>query len=287
MSGDEIAHAALRWRGGSLQDSHRVKSRCSCRSASIPCGLMWEREDEPPKARTPGDRAGARVGCACGRLESSEPRRPGEVHSFLGACGEAVATALAGGGLVADPRSCDADLGTCTTSLEICNTSSRLPKSGQTTSYGPGSDGAVQAGRALSYTDNGDGTITDNVTGLMWEKKDDSGGIHDKDNDYTWSGASYGAGTYLPDGTMFSTCDAERWQRLRGVHRLARPAGDCISSGGHLDLPACEGAFGETTSICLVVDRGRDGGAYCLAIRCPRQLQSDSRDRRGLSRRRR
>ncbi len=29
----------------------------------------------------------------------------------------------------------------------------------------------VQAGATLSYTDNGDGTITDNNTGLMWEKK--------------------------------------------------------------------------------------------------------------------
>jgi hypothetical protein len=62
----------------------------------------------------------------------------------------------------------------------------RLPASGQTTSYGPGSDGAVRAGTALSYTDNGDGTITDNNTGLMWEKKDASGGIHDQDNSYTW-----------------------------------------------------------------------------------------------------
>jgi hypothetical protein len=35
--------------------------------------------------------------------------------------------------------------------------------------------------------DNGDGTVTDNLTGLVWEKKDDAGGIHDKDNLYTWS----------------------------------------------------------------------------------------------------
>jgi len=72
--------------------------------------------------------------------------------------------------------------------------------SGQTTPYGPGSDGDVQAGAPLSYTDNGDGTITDNNTRLMWEKKDDSGGIHDQDNRYTWwGGVSEG---YLMDGTM-------------------------------------------------------------------------------------
>jgi len=37
------------------------------------------------------------------------------------------------------------------------------------------------------FVDNGDGTITDAMTRLTWEKKDDSGGIHDKDNTYTLS----------------------------------------------------------------------------------------------------
>jgi hypothetical protein len=63
--------------------------------------------------------------------------------------------------------------------------SAALPATGQTTSYGPGSDGDVQAG-ALSYTDNGDGTITDNNTGLMWEKKSDDGSIHDWNDLYSW-----------------------------------------------------------------------------------------------------
>jgi hypothetical protein len=45
-----------------------------------------------------------------------------------------------------------------------------FPATGQTTSYAPGDDGDVQAGAPLSYTDNGDGTITDNNTGRMWEK---------------------------------------------------------------------------------------------------------------------
>jgi hypothetical protein len=49
-------------------------------------------------------------------------------------------------------------------------------------------------------TDNGDGTISDAATGLMWEQKDDLGGVHDKDNLYTWSAT----GT-APDGTAFTT----------------------------------------------------------------------------------
>jgi hypothetical protein len=48
-----------------------------------------------------------------------------------------------------------------------------LPKTGQTTSYYPGDDGDLQKGVSCPvqrFTDNGDGTITDNLTGLMWEK---------------------------------------------------------------------------------------------------------------------
>ncbi len=74
-----------------------------------------------------------------------------------------------------------------------------LPATGQQTSYGPGSDGDVQAGAGLSYADNGDGTITDNNTGLMWEKKDDSGGVHDWDNTYTWGMETE---PYTMNGTM-------------------------------------------------------------------------------------
>ena len=64
-----------------------------------------------------------------------------------------------------------------------------LPATGQTTIYAAGDDGDIQAGAALSYTDNGDGTITDNNTGLMWEKKDDAGGDHDLDAIYLWADA--------------------------------------------------------------------------------------------------
>jgi hypothetical protein len=48
------------------------------------------------------------------------------------------------------------------------------------------------------YTDNGDQTVTDNLSGLVWEKKDTLGGIHDKLNTYSWS-----TGT-KEDGTTFT-----------------------------------------------------------------------------------
>ncbi len=40
-----------------------------------------------------------------------------------------------------------------------------------------------------SYTDNGNGTVADNVTGLMWEQKADDGGSRDKDTTHTWKDA--------------------------------------------------------------------------------------------------
>jgi hypothetical protein len=42
---------------------------------------------------------------------------------------------------------------------------------------------------AASYTDNGNGTVLDNLTGLMWEQKTDDSGSRDKDNTYTWRDA--------------------------------------------------------------------------------------------------
>src|SRR5262249_50972170 len=47
---------------------------------------------------------------------------------------------------------------------------------------GTGQDGEFQKGLDRAYVDNGDGTITDTRTGLMWEKQSDDGSIHDKDN---------------------------------------------------------------------------------------------------------
>lgn len=49
----------------------------------------------------------------------------------------------------------------------------QLPKTGQITSYATGDDGALQKGVAWPnprFTDNGNGTVTDNLTGLIWLK---------------------------------------------------------------------------------------------------------------------
>src|SRR5438477_607162 len=48
-------------------------------------------------------------------------------------------------------------------------------------------DGFVKAGGPLSYRDNGDGTISDLNTGLMWEKKSNDGSVHDVNKTFVWS----------------------------------------------------------------------------------------------------
>lgn len=48
---------------------------------------------------------------------------------------------------------------------------SPLPKTGQTISYAPGDDGDLQIGEAWPvprFTDDGDGTVIDQLTGLVW-----------------------------------------------------------------------------------------------------------------------
>ncbi|HYC53394.1 MAG TPA: DUF1566 domain-containing protein [Candidatus Binatia bacterium] len=81
-----------------------------------------------------------------------------------------------------------------------CGAAAQALTTGQTQSFGAGSDGDLEQGVPRSFTDNGDGTVTDAATGLMWEKKDQSGGIHDWGNTYTWT-----AGTNAFNGTVALT----------------------------------------------------------------------------------
>jgi len=74
-----------------------------------------------------------------------------------------------------------------------------LAVSGQVTTYGSASDGSLQVGAPPSFVDNGNGTISDLNTRLIWEKKDDTAGIHGRNNLYTW-GSTFPP--YTMDGTI-------------------------------------------------------------------------------------
>jgi hypothetical protein len=65
----------------------------------------------------------------------------------------------------------------------------------------PGDDGDLQLGAPLSFTDNGDGTITDDNTELMWEKKIAAAGIHNINATYNWADA---LGVFIP--TLNNRC---------------------------------------------------------------------------------
>ncbi len=143
------------------------------------------------------------------------------------------------GGCTAD--TCSADLATCNSNLASCQSATC---GNGVAEFGEDCDGqnlqgqtcqtrgftygklACSGGCAFDtskctnsrFVDNSDGTITDNETGLMWEKKSDDGTVHDKDNTYTWSNTGAEA-----DGTAYTSF-------LEALN--AQPAQVCTSGDG-------------------------------------------------------
>ena len=101
-------------------------------------------------------------------------------------------------------------------------------KTGQTTSFASGDDGDLELGLTLSYTDNGDGTVTDNNTGLMWAKDGNGAGCYNGGT-RTWTQA-----IDFADGLDFANYDD--W-RLPNVFELFSLISNLESSHGapHID----------------------------------------------------
>ena len=159
-----------------------------------------------------------------------------------------VATALAGGPL-GNLTLCTGDLATCQAALSGV-VGLRL-KTGQTDCYdaagtlvacgGTGQDGELQKGAAHDYLDNGDGTISDLTTGLMWEKLSDDGTLHDRNNQYSWSNAVAVKVAAL-NSTAFAGYSDWRFPNLNELQSLASygavsPAMDPIFQTGC--IPNC------------------------------------------------
>jgi hypothetical protein len=72
--------------------------------------------------------------------------------------------------------------------------------------------------------DNGNGTVTDNKTGLMWEKKSTAGtgDVHDVNNYYYWTSTGTAA-----DGTLYTAFIAG----LNGGDYYSPSSGQIVSAG--------------------------------------------------------
>lgn len=98
-----------------------------------------------------------------------------------------------------------------------CPPRAPVPKTGQTTSYATGDDGDLEKGVTWPnprFTDNGDGTITDELTGLIWLKDANCFGPR------TWNNALSDSNG-LADGTCGLTdgSNAGDW-RLPNINEL-------------------------------------------------------------------
>ncbi len=92
------------------------------------------------------------------------------------------------------------------------------------------STSAVATLEGARFVDNGDGTISDTRTYLMWEKKDAADGKtnygdpHDADNDYMWTNVFQGSAA---DGTVFT----DFLSRLNACESLGVPFQDTVTGG--------------------------------------------------------
>jgi uncharacterized protein DUF1566 len=170
---------------------------------------------DPGESCEPTDLGGASC-TSLGFTSGTLACRPGCTFDTSG-CASSPPPGTCGNGTIEIPERCDgADLGgaTCTSlgyalggtlactdwcAYDTSRCVRPFPATGQTMCWnaagtaipcaGTGQDGDVQAGATLAYGDNGDGTITDTNTGLVWEKLADDGSIHDKDDVYPWTNA--------------------------------------------------------------------------------------------------
>lgn len=69
-----------------------------------------------------------------------------------------------------------------------------------------------------SHYQGGGGTVTDLRTGLEWESKTDDGGLHDKDNVYTWTD---------PGDADLANADGDVWSFLAALNSGSCFAGHC------------------------------------------------------------
>ena len=159
--------------------------------------------------------------------------------------------ALGGALLIVTPRSAGADPNNanckpnramCTSKRQCCSgfcgsaglcatpTSTTTTSTTTTTAPTTTTTSTSTTTTTLRFVDNGDGTVTDNETGLQWEKKiAGSGCLHCVDDVYTWcvdaDSNVFCDNGGIPDGTAFTGF-------LTMLNGGATGVGNCVSSDG-------------------------------------------------------
>jgi hypothetical protein len=139
--------------------------------------------------------------------------------------GETCTTLGYSGGTLACNGSCQFNTASCTPAGLLQTGQKQCDQGGGTLGacpgYPPGQDAAFSKGVARQYVDNGDGTITDTKTGLMWEKLSYDGSIHDFGNAFNWYTAFTTKIAALNAGSGFAGHTDWRLPNVNELHSLA------------------------------------------------------------------
>jgi hypothetical protein len=106
-----------------------------------------------------------------------------------------------------------------------CDGGAGVPKTGQTTSYRTGDDGDLERGVAWPvprFTDNTDGTVTDNLTGLIWLKNANCWGSKGWNTAIDDCNALASGSCGLTDGSVAGDWRLPNWNELRSLIDASR-----------------------------------------------------------------
>jgi len=104
------------------------------------------------------------------------------------------------------------------TGQELCDQGAGSGVMGACPGNPVGQDADFGAGLSRAWVDNGDGTVSDVATGLVWEKLSDDDSIHDRDLSYSWANA-FGKIASLNEGS-FAGHDDWRLPNVRELETL-------------------------------------------------------------------
>ncbi|MFH1245833.1 MAG: DUF1566 domain-containing protein [Candidatus Omnitrophota bacterium] len=195
---------------------------------------------------------------------------PAHKLEVLGASGVGIGTTAAGDALRIEAKG-NVGIGTASPLVKLdVNGAVRIkvPKTSQTTSYRTGDDGDLEKGLSV-LQDNGDGTVTDIRTGLMWPKDGTglgyaSGGTKTWNDAIDWAlGLSFAG---YDDWRLPNINELLSFQQVTWGHYQGQPTGYYWSSTTHarsttyaLDVSFGNGSVGhggKTSSYYVVAVRG-------------------------------